>query len=168
MSSNIGAARKVRFAPAAIAVLFFSFMLALGNRPLVWAQGTDSSGPSAAKQSVDKQSALYHGKQSEQTPEQKMAAQQKRLEDAAERDALDQVKQEQWIVSLKRFRDPLGPVVTRTAAHVDFTKTLRGAPDGDYAIIHFTTTFKNKSDVTERLTLVKEDGKWQAAAYAIH
>jgi hypothetical protein len=80
----------------------------------------------------------------------------------------DQVKQEQWIVSLKRFRDPLGPVVSRTAAHIDFTKTLRGAPDGDYAIIHFTTTFKNKSDVTERLTLVREDGKWQAAAYAIH
>jgi len=80
----------------------------------------------------------------------------------------DQGKQEQWIVSLKRFRDPLGPPVSRTASRVDFTKTLRAAPDGDYAIIHFTTTFKNKSDVTERLTLVKEDGKWQAAAYAIH
>ena len=47
-------------------------------------------------------------------------------------------------------------------------KTLRGAPDGNYAIIHFTTSFKNKAGVTERLTLVKEDGKWQAAAYAIH
>jgi Protein of unknown function (DUF4019) len=80
----------------------------------------------------------------------------------------DQVKQEQWIVSLKRFRDPLGSLVSRTASRVDFTKTLRAAPDGDYAIIHFTTTFKNKSDVTERLTLVKEDGKWQAAAFAIH
>jgi hypothetical protein len=80
----------------------------------------------------------------------------------------DQVKQEQWIVSLKRFRDPLGPLVSRNSSRVDFAKTLRGAADRDYAIIHFTTTFKNKSDVTERLTLVKEDGKWQAAAYAIH
>ena len=79
----------------------------------------------------------------------------------------DQFKQEQWVVSLKRFSEPLGPVLTRTAARVDFTKTLRAAPDGDYAIIHFTTTFKNKSDVTERLTLVKEDGRWQAAAYPI-
>jgi hypothetical protein len=42
------------------------------------------------------------------------------------------------------------------------------APDGDYAIIHFTTSFKNKSNVTERLTLVKEDGTWRVAAYAIH
>ena len=80
----------------------------------------------------------------------------------------DQVKQEAWVVSLKRFREPLGPLVSRTSSHVEFAKTLRGAPDGDYAIIHYTTAFQNKSDVTERLTLVKEDGKWQAAAYAIH
>jgi hypothetical protein len=80
----------------------------------------------------------------------------------------DQVKQDEWVVALKRFRDPLGPLVSRTSSRVDFAKTLRGAPDGDYAIIHFTTTFKNKSGVTERLTLVKEDGRWQATAYAIH
>jgi hypothetical protein len=80
----------------------------------------------------------------------------------------DEVKQEQWVVSLKRFRDPLGPLVSRTSSRVEFAKSLRGAPDGDYAIIHYTTAFKSKSDVTERLTLVKEDGRWQVAAYAIH
>jgi hypothetical protein len=79
-----------------------------------------------------------------------------------------EVTQEQWVASLKRFRDPLGSMVSRASARIDFAKTLRGAPDGDYAIIHFTTSFKNKSDVTERLTLVKEEGRWQAAAYAIH
>ena len=80
----------------------------------------------------------------------------------------DQVKQEEWVVALKRAREPMGPELSRTSSRVDFVKTLRGAPDGDYAIIHFTTSFKNKAGVTERLTLVKEDGKWQAAAYAIH
>jgi hypothetical protein len=80
----------------------------------------------------------------------------------------DEVKQEQWVASLKRFRDPMGTLVSRTVSRVDFAKTLRGAPDGDYAIIHYTTDFKNKSAVTERLTLVKEDDRWQAAAYAIH
>ena len=80
----------------------------------------------------------------------------------------DQVTQDQWLVSLKRFRDPLGTLVSRAISRLDFTTSLRGAPDGEYAIIHFTTSFKNKNDVTERLTLVKEDGKWQMAAYAIH
>lgn len=79
-----------------------------------------------------------------------------------------EVTEEQWLAALKRSRDPLGSFVSRTTARVDFTKSLRGAPDGDYAIIHFTTSFKNKSDVTERLTLVKDNGKWQMSAYAIH
>jgi hypothetical protein len=79
----------------------------------------------------------------------------------------DQVKQDDWVASLKRFREPLGALVSRSPSRVDFAKSLRGAPDGDYAIIHFTTSFTNKS-VTERLTLVKEDDKWQVAAYAIH
>lgn len=79
----------------------------------------------------------------------------------------DQVKQEEWVAVLKRARDPLGALDARTASRVDFAKTLRGAPDGDYAIIHYKTEFKAKS-VTERLTLVKEDGKWQVMAYAIH
>jgi hypothetical protein len=79
----------------------------------------------------------------------------------------DQVKQEQWVLALKRSREPLGSLVSRDSSRVDFAKSLRGAPDGEYCIIHFTTSFKNKS-VTERLTLVKEDDKWQVAAYAIH
>lgn len=79
----------------------------------------------------------------------------------------NEVKPDSWVASLKRFHDPLGSLVSRTASKVDFAKTLRGAPDGDYAIIHYTSEFKNKS-ITERLTLVKEDDKWQVAAYAIH
>lgn len=79
-----------------------------------------------------------------------------------------EVTQEQWVDSLQRFRDPLGAMVSRAPSRVDFAKTLRGAPDGDYAIIHYKTNFKTKDAVTERLTLVKEDGKWQMAAYAIH
>jgi hypothetical protein len=80
----------------------------------------------------------------------------------------DEVKQDDWVAALERSRQPLGTPLSRAASRLDFTKSLRGAPDGDYAIIHFTTDFKNKTAVTERLTLVKEDGKWLAAAYAIH
>jgi len=80
----------------------------------------------------------------------------------------DEVKQELWITALKRSREPMGTLVSRATARVDFTKELRGAPEGEYAIIHYTTTFKNKENVTERVTLVKEQGRWQAAAYAIH
>jgi hypothetical protein len=80
----------------------------------------------------------------------------------------DQVGQEQWIASLKQFRQPMGGMVTRAVNRIDFTRTLRGAPDAEYSIIHFKTDFANKTAVTERLTLVKEGGAWHAAAYALH
>lgn len=78
-----------------------------------------------------------------------------------------EVTQDQWVGALKRSREPLGALVSRTAARVEFAKSLRGAPDGDYAVIHFATSFASKT-ATERLTLVKEDDKWQMAAYAIY
>jgi Protein of unknown function (DUF4019) len=78
------------------------------------------------------------------------------------------VSLEDWKQSLERYRDPLGPSLSRSVARLDFTKQLRGAPDGNYAIFHFTTNFKNKEHVTERLTLVEEDGRWKVSAYAIH
>jgi hypothetical protein len=85
----------------------------------------------------------------------------------------EQVTLERWLASLKRFRQPLGPMLSRTASRVEFTKTLRGAPDADYCIIHFSAAFEKQSGVTERLTLVKvkqaEQGDaWIVTAYAIH
>ncbi len=80
----------------------------------------------------------------------------------------DQVTEDAWVAALKRSREPMGDVVTRVAKRVDFTQALRGAPNGDYVIIHFATEFKNKQGVVERLTLVKEEGEWKMAAYAIH
>jgi hypothetical protein len=79
-----------------------------------------------------------------------------------------EVSEEQWTAALKNSRDPPGSMVARKQARVDFTKTLRGAPDGNYVIFHFTTDFQNKQHVTERITLVEEDGTWRVMAYATH
>jgi len=79
----------------------------------------------------------------------------------------NEVMHDQWLASLEKFRLPLGPLVSRTAQRIDMAKTLPAAPDGEYAIIHYKTALQNKT-ITERLTLVMEDGKWQVYAYAIH
>ena len=73
----------------------------------------------------------------------------------------NQVSQEQWVNALRRSREPLGPVISRTPSRVEF-----GSKPND-ATINFTTNFKNHGVLTERLTLVSEDGRWQVAAYAI-
>ena len=79
----------------------------------------------------------------------------------------DLVTQGKWVAALKQSREPLGAVASRTRTRLEFSKFLRGAPEGEYAIIHFSTSFSSKS-ATERLTLVKEDGKWLMAAYGIY
>jgi hypothetical protein len=58
-------------------------------------------------------------------------------------------------------------VDSRIQTRLDFPKSLRGAPDGNYCVIHFMTSFMAKT-ATERLTLIKEDGKWQMVAYGIY
>jgi len=79
----------------------------------------------------------------------------------------NEVTQDQWIAALTRSRKPLGALVSRTRARIQFAKSLRGAPDAEYVILHFQTTFANKT-ATERLTLVKEDGRWRLAAFGIY
>ncbi|MEQ1883650.1 MAG: DUF4019 domain-containing protein [Bryobacteraceae bacterium] len=78
-----------------------------------------------------------------------------------------EVKPDQWVSVLQRVRKPMGATVSRIPAKVDMMKSMRGAPDGEYAVIHYTTSFKDKS-ITERLTLAKEEGKWEVFSYAIH
>jgi len=79
----------------------------------------------------------------------------------------NEVTQDQWIADLTRSRKPLGALVSRTRTRIQFAKSLRGAPDAEYVILHFQTTFANKT-ATERLTLVKEDRTWRLAAFGIY
>jgi len=50
-----------------------------------------------------------------------------------------EVTQEKWAAALKRSREPLGSLVSRTRSRLELSTFLRGAPEGDYAIIHFST-----------------------------
>ncbi len=79
----------------------------------------------------------------------------------------NEVGQEQWVTALRRSRAPLGKAVSRTSSHIEFARSFRGHPNGEYATVNFATDFKSQGVLTERLTLVKEDGRWQMVAYAI-
>lgn len=45
---------------------------------------------------------------------------------------------------------------------------LPGAPDGEYAVIQFETSFANKKSAIETVTPMKDpDGKWRVSGYFI-
>src|SRR5512132_2435566 len=69
---------------------------------------------------------------------------------------------EHWADSLKKVRDPFGALAKRTALSTTFATSFPGAPDGNYAIVLFRTSFTKKTDATETVTLEREgDGAWR-------
>ena len=75
------------------------------------------------------------------------------------------VTQAQWVGMVKPVREPLGAVVSRNLdpPGVELTKSLPGAPAGDYAIVHFATKFAKGGDTKETVILTMDGGAWKVA-----
>jgi hypothetical protein len=78
------------------------------------------------------------------------------------------VAKEQWQNTVKAVKVPLGKVVVRKLKSKQYTKTLPGAPDGEYVVIQYETTFENKKSAIETITpMLDKDGKWRVSGYYI-
>ena len=70
--------------------------------------------------------------------------------------------------NIKPFREPLGKLIERKLKSTQYTTTAPGAPDGQYVIIQFNTSFENKKNAVETVTPMKDkDGKWRVSGYYI-
>jgi len=76
---------------------------------------------------------------------------------------------ERWTDSLNTVRPPLGALVERTLFSTQLTRTFPGAPaEGDYALLVFRTSFAQRTEGQETLTVEREpDGVWRVIGYAI-
>jgi hypothetical protein len=76
--------------------------------------------------------------------------------------------QEQWVGTVKSVRSQFGKVLSRKLKSAKYTTTLPGAPDGEYVVIQFDTSFANKKAAVETLTpALDKDGKWRVSGYFI-
>lgn len=76
------------------------------------------------------------------------------------------VEPEQWRKVMSSGRAPLGEVVSRQLLEAKFQSVLAGAPDGDYVVIRYKTTFSNKADALETVTpMLDPDGGWRVSGY---
>jgi hypothetical protein len=70
--------------------------------------------------------------------------------------------------AMRMARAPLGDLVSREVTSSHYTQNVPGAPDGDYVIITFTTSFANKKEAIETVTPMREkDGRWRVSGYYI-
>jgi hypothetical protein len=78
------------------------------------------------------------------------------------------VKKEKWEEMLKAVRKPLGEVISREVKSESYHTSLPGAPDGEYVVIQFETSFENKKSAIETVTpMLDKDGKWRVSGYFI-
>ena len=78
------------------------------------------------------------------------------------------VTEDQWKGTLQSVRTPLGKLVARSVETTNYRTTLPGAPDAQYVVIRFKTSFENKKTAIETVTpMMDEDGKWRVSGYYI-
>ena len=75
---------------------------------------------------------------------------------------------DQWKSSLKTVQVQLGKVLSRTLKSKQYARELPGAPDGEYVVIQYVTTFENKQNGIETVTPMKDkDGEWRVSGYFV-
>ena len=73
-----------------------------------------------------------------------------------------------WVHAVTAVRAPLGPLKSRTLKSANFTRSLPGAPDGEYVVIQFDSQFEHKASAVETVTPMRDkDGIWRVAGYYI-
>jgi len=80
----------------------------------------------------------------------------------------DRIPQSQWVARVSAVRDPLGKLKRRQQSSLRFRRSLPGAPDGEYVIIQYDSSFEHKAAATETVTPMKDaDGRWRVSGYYI-
>jgi hypothetical protein len=78
------------------------------------------------------------------------------------------VTKQQWRSELHGSRDPLGKLVSRKVKSAIYSKTLPGAPDGEYVVVQYGSAFENKPSALETVTVMTDkDGIWRVSDYRI-
>lgn len=78
------------------------------------------------------------------------------------------VTKDKWAEMLRATRAPLGKVISRKLQTAQYTTTLPGAPDGEYVVIQYETSFENKKSAIETIVpTLDKDGQWRVGGYFI-
>jgi predicted lipoprotein len=78
------------------------------------------------------------------------------------------VPKSQWETTLAQARGPLGIAIARKVRSATYTRSLPGAPEGEYVVIQYDTRFENRPQSVETVTPMREkNGTWKVAGYHI-
>ncbi len=78
------------------------------------------------------------------------------------------VTEKEWQHKISAVRQPLGALLDRTLKSAQYKTTLPGAPDGQYVVIQYNTSFINKEPAVETvIVMLDKDSQWRVSGYFI-
>jgi hypothetical protein len=63
---------------------------------------------------------------------------------------------DKWEQSLAAARGPLGALKNRTVSSAKYSRTMPGAPDGEYVVLQYSSQFANKASAVETITPMRD------------
>lgn len=80
----------------------------------------------------------------------------------------EKVTKEQWIAGVGDLVNRLGKIKSRKLKEATATKTLPGAPDGDYTVFVYNSAYENLPAANDTLVAAKDkDGTWRVTGYFV-
>ena len=78
-----------------------------------------------------------------------------------------QVSVDHWLQSITAARKPLGNMISRKLISATYATSLPGAPDGEYVVLQYQTTFSYKKSAVETVTPMLDDNHWRVSGYYV-
>ena len=78
-----------------------------------------------------------------------------------------QVSADNWLQSISAARQPLGAMISRKLISATYATSLPGAPDGEYVVLQYQTTFRYKKSAIETVTPMLDNKRWRVSGYYV-
>ena len=88
--------------------------------------------------------------------------------DEAASELKNHVAKKQWQQLLERNREPLGRLLSRRLRSAEYMTKLPGAPDGEYVVIEYESSFEHRSSAIETvIPMMDKDGQYRVSSFFI-
>ena len=78
-----------------------------------------------------------------------------------------QVSADHWLQAIGAARKPLGSMISRKLVSATYATSLPGAPDGEYVVLQYQTSFQFKESAIETVTPMLDDNRWRVSGYYV-
>ena len=78
-----------------------------------------------------------------------------------------QVSADNWLQAISAAREPLGAMISRKLISATYATSLPGAPDGEYVVLQYQTTFRYKKSAVETVTPMLDNKRWRVSGYYV-